>query len=87
MTQVLAMNTAILDQVLIPLAEQFESRKNRDYWYSFTPDAEEYDALQQCMAELLAEGSVLTKGNGLFRFSQSGYTKYIHRIRALRALK
>ena len=81
------MNMAILDQVLIPLAEQFESRKNRDYWYSFTPDAEDYEAFQQCMAELFAEGSVLTKGKGLFRFSESGYTKYIHRIRALRALR
>lgn len=82
------MNTTILDKVLIPLAEQFESRKNKDYWYSFTPgDAGEHEALQQCMAELFAEGSVLTKGKGLFRFSDSGYTKYIHRIRALRALK
>jgi len=86
--EVLAMNTAILDQVLIPLADQFESRKNKDYWYSFTPgNAGEHEALQQCMAELFAEGSVLTKGKGLFRFSESGYTKYIHRIRALRALR
>ena len=86
--QVLAMNAAILDQVIVPLADQFEAKKHKDYWYSFTPrDAGEYEALQQCMAELFAEGSVLTKGKGLFRFSESGYRKYIHRIRALRTLR
>lgn len=82
----LEMNTAILDQVLIPLADQFES-KNRDHWYTFTLDIKDYEAFRECMAELFAEGSVLTKGKGLFRFSERGYTKYIHRIRALRALR
>jgi hypothetical protein len=85
-TQVLAMNTAILDQVLVPLADQFESR-TKVRWYSFALDSKDYGAYQECMAELFAEGSVLTKGKGLFRLTESGYAKYIHRIRALRALK
>lgn len=80
------MDKAILDQVLIPLAAQFESR-TKVHWYSFALDAKDYEAFRKCMAELFAEGSVQTKGAGLFRFTESGYTKYIHRIRALRALK
>jgi len=80
------MNTAVLDQVLIPLADQFESR-TKARWYSFALDNKDYEAFRECMAELFAEGSVQTKGKGLFRFSESGYTKYIHRVRALRALK
>jgi hypothetical protein len=80
------MNMAILDQILIPLADQFESG-TKVHWYSFDLDTKDYEAFRECVAELFAEGSVQTKGEGLFRFSESGYTKYIHRIRALRALR
>jgi hypothetical protein len=80
------MNAAILDEVLLPLADQFEAR-TKVHWYSFDLDTKDHEAFRECMAELFAEGSVQTKGKGLFRFSESGYTKYIHRIRALRALR
>lgn len=81
------MNAEILDQVLLPLADQFEAG-NPHHWYSFKPGhVTEYEGLRECMAELVAEGSVLRNSAGLFRFSQSGYAKYLPRIKALRALK
>jgi hypothetical protein len=81
------MRTEILDQVLLPLADQFEAG-NPHHWYGFQPGAvNEYEKLRECMAELAAERSVIRDPSGkLFQFSQSGYTKYLPRIRALRGL-
>lgn len=80
------MENAFLDQVLIPLADQFEAGK-RNHWYSFKPgEVTEYEGLRECLAELVAEGSVLKHPSERFQFSDSGYRKYIHRIRALRAI-
>jgi hypothetical protein len=81
------MDNAILDQVLLPLADQFEAG-NPNRWYSFKPGAvDEYEKLRECMGELVAEGSVLRDFAGHFQFSKSGYAKHLGRIKALRALK
>ena len=80
------MENAFLDQILVPLADQFEAR-NRNHWYSFEPGhVIGNEGLRECLAELVAEGSVLRHPSGRFQFSELGYTKYVHRIRALRAL-
>jgi hypothetical protein len=80
------METEILDQVLLPLADQFEAGKP-NHWCSFEPgEISEYEKLRECLAELVAEGSVIRSHAGQFRFSQPGYTKYLHRMKALRTL-
>jgi hypothetical protein len=80
------MDTEILDQVLLPLADQFEAG-SPNHWYSFKPgEVNEYERLRECMAELVAEGSVIRSDSGDFRFSQPGYSKYLPRIRAQRTL-
>ena len=80
------MDTDILNQVLLPLANQFEAG-NPNRWYSFKPgEINEYEKLRECMAELVAEGSVIRSDSGDFRLSQPGYTKYLPRIKALRTL-
>lgn len=80
------MENVFLDQILIPLADQFEAR-NRNHWYSFEPShIIGNEGLRECLAELVAEGSVLKDRSGRFQISEPGYTKYVHRIRALRAL-
>ena len=81
------METKILDQLLLPPADQFEAG-NPNHWYSFNHgDASEYEPLRECMAELVAEGSVRRSHSGHFQFSQAGYAKYLPRIKALRTLK
>ena len=80
------MDTKILDQVLLPLADQFESG-NPSRWFSINPVLiKDYEPFRECMAELFAEGSVSRSGNDLFRFNASGYAKYLSRIKALRTL-
>jgi len=84
------MRTESLDQLLLPLADQFEAG-NEAHWYSFAPGCpEDIEPLRECMAELYAEGSVLRtpfrKENGLFQFTAQGYKKYLPRIKALRAM-
>jgi hypothetical protein len=79
------MEKEVLNRVLLPLADQFESG-NRNRWCTFKPgEVNEYEKLRECMAELVAEKSAVSHG-GAFQLSQSGYTKYLHRIRALRVL-
>jgi hypothetical protein len=80
------MDTKILDQVLLPLGDQFEAgHPNRGY--SFEPgDVTEYEKLRECVAELVAERSVHRDAFGLLRLSESGYAKYRARIEALRTL-
>jgi hypothetical protein len=80
------MDTKILDQVLLPLADQFEAGVlNR--WFSLKPDhSENYEQLRECMAELFAEGSIQRTGGEMFRLTPNGYSKYESRIKALRAL-
>jgi hypothetical protein len=76
----------ILDQLLLPLADQFEAG-NPNHWYSFRADVPEYEKLRECLAVLIAEGSVLRNFAGRFQFTKQGYAKYLPRIKALRTLK
>jgi hypothetical protein len=77
----------MLDQVLLPLADQFEAG-NSNHWYSFNiSQITDYESLRECLAELVAEGSVLRDYSGRFQLSQTGYAKYGARIKALRTLK
>ena len=82
------MNTELLDQVLLSLAEQFEAR-GPEYWCSFNPEnVTESEQLRECIAELLAEGSIRSNHSAeRFQFSRSGYLTYQSRIQALRGLK
>jgi hypothetical protein len=82
------MNNTILDQVLLPLADQFEAG-NDAHWYGFQPvRADESEPLRECIAELVAEGSVVRNSHrkDLFQFVGTGYWKYLPRIKALRAV-
>ena len=76
----------ILDQLLLPLADQFEAG-NPNHSYSFRTDIPQYEALRECLAVLVAEGSVLRDFAGHFQFTKEGYTRYLPRVKALRALK
>lgn len=82
------MNTELLEQVLLSLAEQFEATGPK-YWCSFNPaNVTECEQLRECIAELLAEGSVCSDHSAeRFQFSRSGYIKHLSRIQALRELK
>jgi hypothetical protein len=75
----------ILDQLLLPLADQFEAGQP-NHWYSFKTGVPEYEKLRECLAVLVAEGSVLRGFAGHFQFTKSGYSKYLPRVKALRAL-
>jgi len=80
------MENEILNTVLRTLADQFEAG-NR-HFATFEPSSvEEYGPLRECLAGLIAEGSVSNyAGMGGYRFTPPGYDKYKSRIAALRAL-
>lgn len=76
----------ILDQLILPFADQFEAGKP-NHWYSFRTDVPQYEQLRECLATLVAERSVLRDYAGHFQFTKEGYTKYLPRVKALRALR
>jgi hypothetical protein len=79
--------TKILDALLRPLADLYEGG-NRG-WQSIEPEsAEEYEPLRECLAKLIADGSVVQQLDGLklYRLTDKGYSTYQARIAALRAL-
>jgi hypothetical protein len=78
------MNNEILDAILLPLADLYESGKPR--WQQIDPASpEEYEPLRECLAELRAEGSLrMPHANGPFQLTAEGYQKYLPRIKALR---
>ncbi len=76
----------ILDEILLPLADIFEAR-NRTVATFQGSSAEEYEPLRECLATLIAEGSVTdSRKMGGYRFTAAGYAKYKPRIDALRAV-
>jgi len=79
-------NTNILDQLLLPLADNFEAG-NRSV-RTFDPSSpEEFEPLRECIAGLIAEGSVEDfQKMRAYRLTPSGYAKYRERIKALRTL-
>jgi hypothetical protein len=77
----------ILDSILRSLADHFEAGKG--HWQPIEPEsAEEYEPLRECMANLLAEGSVIqaTPGAKVYQLTARGYSIYKARIAALRVL-
>jgi hypothetical protein len=76
----------ILDQMLLPLADIFEAGNTK--MYDVRPScSEEYEPLRECLAGLIAEGSLSDfDGTKSYRLTPNGYTKYKDRIRALRTL-
>ena len=75
----------ILDQLILPLADQFEAG-NPNHWYSFRTDVPQYEQLRGCLAALVAERSVLRDSAGHFQFTKEGYAKHLPRVKALRTL-
>jgi hypothetical protein len=80
-------SSKILDGLLLPLADLFESQNsNRVVTYEAS-EAEEFEIVRECKANLIAEGSVTNfQGTGGLRFTPAGYSKYRDRVAALRAL-
>jgi hypothetical protein len=78
--------TDMLDSILLPLADAFEEGKG--HGLPITPaSAEEYEPLRECIAELIAEGSLSDpRKMKVYYLTQAGYLKYRPRINALRAL-
>lgn len=62
------MHNDILDYVLLPLADLFEAGK-LNLWCTLKPgDVGEYEKFRECMAELVAEGSVIRSVAGTSSF-------------------
>jgi len=75
----------ILDDILLSLADAFEA-SNRN-GRTFTSNVEEYAPLRECIATLIAEGSLTEQGRmGIYRLTPQGYLRHKARIDALRVL-
>lgn len=79
----------ILDEILLPLADQFEAGIP-SRWQPIEPaSAEEYEPLRQCLAGLMAEGSITQPADSrakIYQLTAKGYLTYKTRIAALRAI-
>jgi hypothetical protein len=77
----------VWDELLLPLADVFESGKPQlavDIGPMF---AETYEPVRECLAMKVAEGSVVAaEGLPLYRLTANGYGKYKARIDALRTV-
>jgi hypothetical protein len=77
----------VLDEILLGLADEFEAG-NRKFRYFKPSSVEEYEPLRECLAMLVAEGSLIDfLKTGSYHFTPAGYTKYKPRIDALRCLQ
>jgi hypothetical protein len=77
----------ILDDFLRSLADVYEA--GNKHWLKIHSDSpEDYEPLRECIALLRAEGSVRTLAEtwDSIQLTAEGYTKYLPRIRARRAL-
>jgi hypothetical protein len=80
------MNHKILDQILLSLADQYESGRT-DHCVSLTvATPEEFEPFRETMAALRAEGSVTMSPFRTYQMTASGYAKYADKIKALRVL-
>jgi hypothetical protein len=80
----------ILYSVLLPLADEFEAGNKRAKTID-PASSEEYELLRECLARLVAEGSLTeflieSQKTGMYQLTNEGYRKYKPRIDALRAL-
>ncbi len=76
----------VLDEILPGLADEFEAGNRR--FRTFKPSsAEEFEPLRECLAMLIAEGSLVDfQKSRSYQFTPAGYAKYKSRIDALRAV-
>jgi len=76
----------ILDQILLGLADQFEAGKGHVRTYA-PSCAQDYEPLRECVAELVAEGSLADfRKTNSYSLTPAGYLKYKPRIDALRVM-
>ena len=77
----------VLDDLLLPLADLYESQIQNRVLNLLPPTVENYEARRECLAGLIAEQSVLNyQGTNTYILTPAGYLKYKDRITALRAL-
>jgi hypothetical protein len=76
----------ILHQIIPALADEFEAGNRR--FRTFQPsNAEEFEPLRECLAILIAEGSLIDfQKTRSYQLTPAGYLKYKDTIRALRAM-
>jgi len=75
----------VWDEMLLPLADQFESGNPRTVVSIKTLFAETFEPVRQCIAMKKAEGSLLdVTGMGDYQLTPQGYAKYKARIDFLR---
>lgn len=80
------LDNKILNKILLTLADQYEEgRHDRGVTLTVT-SVEEYEPFRETMAALRAEGSVTMAPSKTYRLTESGYAKYVNKIRALRVL-
>jgi hypothetical protein len=82
-------NEKLLDSILLTLADLYEAG-NR-YWQPIEPSSvEEYEPLRQLLAQLRAESLIWTRpptgNNGPYQLTAKGYSHFLPKINALRAL-
>jgi len=77
----------VLDEILLGLADEFEAG-NRHFRTFSHSSPEEYEPLCECLASLIAEGSLgeFQKMKG-YQLTPAGYGKYKPRINALRVMR
>jgi len=76
----------VLDEILPGLADEFEAG-NRKFRYFKPSSVEEFEPLRECLATLIAEGSLIDfQKMGGYHFTPAGYAKYKPRVDALRSL-
>ena len=79
------MNAQMLDEILLPLADEFEAGDRG--FRTFAPSSvAEYEPLRECLVKLIDEGSLLDYRTRAYQFSPAGYSKYKSRIDALRLM-
>jgi hypothetical protein len=80
----------LLDPILRSLADDFEAHKPNSAGIVIEPLAGEWEPLRELLARLFADGLLHYAGTGkpswFVKLTAKGYTMYLTRIQALRAL-
>jgi hypothetical protein len=76
----------ILDQILRPLADGYESDK-LNHWVTLNPGCpEEFEPLRETLAALRTERSITRSPLGDYRLTAEGYERYRGKLDVLRTL-
>jgi hypothetical protein len=79
-------NDKILNQLLLPLADQYEEGRDDRCVSLAVTTVEEYEPFRETIATLRAEGSVVMSPFKTYQMTKNGYAKYADKITALRVL-